>query len=229
MTPLFERLDQEEALVRGELATLREKVTVTEERLAHLTITRETLLSLGGEDCGNQDDATQQAPERPAAEPMPRGLASDPQPAGEEVPADGPASAGPLEWEVAREQMLVLLAGAGRAMKVQDIASAIGDPRQRPHRITLCVVLDQLQQGRHQARVLVRQGRAACSRPSHPPARLRVGVEFGQAPADTALRDPCGSRHRGDPTVPQLAGLRAIEDSALPLVQIRRHRLKLRP
>ncbi|MDX2406456.1 hypothetical protein NJO91_25465 [Streptomyces microflavus] len=111
MTPLFERLDQEEAFVRGELATLREKVAATEERLAHLTITRETLLSLGGEDCVNQGDATEQAPEKPALEPMPNDLASDPQPADAEVPAGGPASGGSLEWEVARERMLVLLAG----------------------------------------------------------------------------------------------------------------------
>ncbi|MDP5312535.1 hypothetical protein [Streptomyces poriferorum] len=51
--------------MRGELVTLREKVAVTEERLAHLTITRETLLSLGGEDRVSQGAATQQAPERP--------------------------------------------------------------------------------------------------------------------------------------------------------------------
>ncbi|MEU0100443.1 hypothetical protein [Streptomyces sp. NPDC006267] len=127
MTPLFERLDQEEALVRGELAALREKVAVAEERLAHLTITRETLLSLGAEEHVNQDDGTQWPPEGPAAEPMPNDLASDPQPADADVPAGGPASVGPLEWEVARERMLVLLAGAGRAMKVQDIASAIGE------------------------------------------------------------------------------------------------------
>lgn len=127
MTPLFERLDQEEGVVRAELAALREKVAVAEERLAHLTITRETLLSLGGEDHVNQDDATQQAPERPAAEPMPNDLAPNPRLADAEVPSGGPASAGPLEWEVARERMLVLLAGAGRAMKVQDIASAIGE------------------------------------------------------------------------------------------------------
>lgn len=126
MTPLFERLDQEEA-VRGELAALRKKVAVAEERLAHLTITRETLLSLGGEVCVNQDDATQPATARPAAEPMSNDRASDPQPAGVEVPAGGPASADPLEWEAARERTLVLLAGAGRAMKVQDIASAIGE------------------------------------------------------------------------------------------------------
>ncbi|MER6773956.1 hypothetical protein ABT389_29975 [Streptomyces bacillaris] len=46
MASLFERLDLEEAFVRGELSSLREKIAVAEERLAHLTITRETLLSL---------------------------------------------------------------------------------------------------------------------------------------------------------------------------------------
>ncbi|MFI8813630.1 MULTISPECIES: hypothetical protein [unclassified Streptomyces] len=127
MTPLFERLDQEEAVVRGELDALREKVAAAEKRLAHLTITRETLLSLGAEEYVNQDDGTQWPPEGPAAEPMPHDLAPDPQPADAKVPASGPASVGPLEWEVARERMLVLLAGAGRAMKVQDIAAAIGE------------------------------------------------------------------------------------------------------
>ncbi|MET8057513.1 hypothetical protein [Streptomyces microflavus] len=127
MTPLFQRLDQEEAVVRGELAGLRERVVVAEERLAHLTITRETLLSLGGEDCVNQDDVTQQAAEGDPTEPVPNGPAPDPEPADTEVPTSGPASAGPLEWEVAQERMLVLLAGAGRAMKVQDITAAIGE------------------------------------------------------------------------------------------------------
>ena len=127
MTPLFERLDQEEAVVRDELDALREKVAATEKRLAHLTITRETLLSLGAEEFVNQDDGTQWPPEGPAAEPMPNGPAPDPQPADAKVPAGGPASVGPLEWEVARERMLVLLAGAGRAMKVQDICVAIGE------------------------------------------------------------------------------------------------------
>ncbi|MFI6690113.1 hypothetical protein [Streptomyces sp. NPDC050485] len=127
MTPLFERLDQEEAVVRGELATLREKTTAAEERLAHLTITRETLLSLGGEEYLKQGDATQQPPEETVDRPMPNEPAPDSRPAGAEAPANGPASAGPLEWEVARERMLVLLAGAGRAMKVQDITAAIGE------------------------------------------------------------------------------------------------------
>jgi hypothetical protein len=44
MTSLFGRLDLEETVARGELNALRQKLTVAEERLAHLTITRETLV-----------------------------------------------------------------------------------------------------------------------------------------------------------------------------------------
>ncbi|MER7998117.1 hypothetical protein [Streptomyces sp. NPDC095613] len=127
MTPLFERLDQEEAVARGELAALREKIAVAEERLAYLTITRETLLSLIGEQYADQNDVTQQPAEDTADEPMLNDPAPDAQPDDAEVPSSETASGGPLEWEEARERMLVLLAGAGRAMKVQDIAAAIGE------------------------------------------------------------------------------------------------------
>ncbi|MFJ2407283.1 hypothetical protein ACIOUE_38995 [Streptomyces xanthochromogenes] len=128
MTPLFERLDQEEGVIRGELAALREKVAVAEERLAHPTITRETLLSLVGEEHADQDgDVAQERPEAPADEPVADGPVPDSQPADAEVPSSGAAPGGPLQWEEARERMLVLLAGAGRAMKVQDIAAAIGE------------------------------------------------------------------------------------------------------
>ncbi|MFI9724554.1 hypothetical protein ACIHFE_33835 [Streptomyces sp. NPDC052396] len=120
MTSLFERLDMEEALVRGELSVLREKIAVAEERLAHLTITRETLRSLVGNG--------------PALEEVPAGPESGVSPdepcftAADGVVAEEPvAKRGPLGWEVARERMLVLLAGAGRAMKVQDISAAIGE------------------------------------------------------------------------------------------------------
>lgn len=51
--PLFERLDYEESVVRGELAVLREKTAVLEERLARLAITRETLASLMGDGRGS--------------------------------------------------------------------------------------------------------------------------------------------------------------------------------
>ncbi|NUV71780.1 MULTISPECIES: hypothetical protein [unclassified Streptomyces] len=129
MTSLFERLDLEEAVVRGELSSLREKIAVAEERLAHLMITRETLLSLVGEEYADQDDdVVQEPPAAPAGEPVTeRPPSPDSRNADAEVPSSGAASGGPLEWEEARERMLVLLAGAGRAMKVQDIAAAIGE------------------------------------------------------------------------------------------------------
>ncbi|MFG3497929.1 hypothetical protein [Streptomyces sp. NPDC047928] len=101
---------------------------MTEERLAHLTITRETLLSLVAEEYADQDgDVTQEQSEAPADEPAANGPAPSSQPADAEVPSSGSVSAGPLEWEEARERMLVLLAGAGRAMHVKDITAAIGE------------------------------------------------------------------------------------------------------
>lgn len=41
----------------------------------------------------------------------------------------------PMDLETARERMLVLLAGAGRAMKVQDIAAAIGEDTSNARRV----------------------------------------------------------------------------------------------
>lgn len=97
MAPLFKRLDQEEVIVRGELAALREKVAVAEERLAHLTITRETLLSLVGEEYTDQDDdAMQEPPEAPADEPVANDPAPDSQPADAEVRSAGPRL--PARW-----------------------------------------------------------------------------------------------------------------------------------
>lgn len=112
---------------------------------------------------------------------------------------------------------------------VREAAQRLRRPRQRPHRITLCAVLDQLQQGRHQSRVFLCQGRAPGPRPPDPPVRIPSRIEFGQATVDAARRDPRGPRHRGDPAVSKLPGLRAVQDPALPLVQVRGHRLELRP
>ncbi|MFG3001378.1 hypothetical protein [Streptomyces sp. NPDC048340] len=129
MTSLFERLDTEEAIVRGELSSLREKIATAEERLAHLTITRETLRSLTGEDHAAGDNAEPQPQDQnPAGRENPASAsASEVRPDDGADPGGKPASSGPLEWEVARERILVLLAGAGRAMKVQDITAAIGE------------------------------------------------------------------------------------------------------
>ncbi|QMU72859.1 hypothetical protein [Streptacidiphilus sp. P02-A3a] len=116
-TPLSERLDEQEAVARGELASLREKVASLEERLAHLAITRETLASPQGRG-------------RVRVVGGPVSLARLPEPviASETEP---PASPGPLDLEVARESVLVLLAGANRAMEVQDIGDAIGEQADR--------------------------------------------------------------------------------------------------
>ncbi|MFD7030625.1 hypothetical protein ACFWAR_21580 [Streptomyces sp. NPDC059917] len=129
MTSLFERLDTEEAIVRGELSTLREKIATAEERLAHLTITRETLLSLTGH-AGQADDSAelQSQGQGPGdGGDLVDGAAPGAAPGNAASPRDPSVASGPLELSVARERMLVLLAGAGRAMKAQDIAAAIGE------------------------------------------------------------------------------------------------------
>ncbi|MFE0643884.1 hypothetical protein ACFW2Y_20060 [Streptomyces sp. NPDC058877] len=134
MASLFERLDREEAAVRGELSVLSKeldalhgRIAAAEGRLADLVITRKTVVSLGGSEYaahdteGGQpdaDDSDEPDPEHgpPASPPRTDGTA-----AGEAEPA------GPLEREVTRERALVLLAGAGRPMYVKDIAAAIGE------------------------------------------------------------------------------------------------------
>ncbi|BFV57660.1 hypothetical protein KCMC57_up27640 [Kitasatospora sp. CMC57] len=122
MATLFERLDEEEAVVRGELDALREKMAAAEERLARLTITRETARSLLTD--VSADDETP---------PLPRQSASW------QPPTAGPAPAQPRPPRAARvpsvgvgldeaiEKILVLLTSAGREMKVRDIAVAIGE------------------------------------------------------------------------------------------------------
>lgn len=118
--PPFERLDYEESVVRGELAALREKSAVLEERLARLAITRDTLASL----MDNGRGGTVGGPVRAIPEaPSVLGPASGASPAGGELSVPP----GPLDLEVARERILVLLAGANQALKVQDIGDAIGE------------------------------------------------------------------------------------------------------
>ncbi|MGK5637645.1 hypothetical protein ACSNOK_04900 [Streptomyces sp. URMC 126] len=132
MTSLFDRLDREEAIVRGELAALREKVAQAEERLAHLAITRVTLASLGAAEAEDSTDepssnAPYGSPADGEAEADANGSAGD----GEAAPAGEPS--GPaleeLPLEVARERILALLAQTGRAVKLQDLLPAIGEAR----------------------------------------------------------------------------------------------------
>ncbi|MFK4270448.1 hypothetical protein [Streptomyces milbemycinicus] len=147
MTPLFKRLDEEEAVARGELAALREKVAATEQWLARLAITRETALSLISE--SPHDDE--------ARKPPAGGSAGVRQSAGDGAVGGGAQSAeasqrpGPVDLETARERMLVLLAGAGRAMKVQDIAAAIGEDTSNARRVETT---------RSRLKKLVKEGRA---------------------------------------------------------------------
>ncbi|MFI9239544.1 hypothetical protein [Streptomyces sp. NPDC053079] len=131
MTSLFDRLDNEEAIVRGELAVLREKVAQGEERLAHLAITRATLVSLGA--TGTESSAGQPfsgasgGPAGAEVGPGADGPVDDETPGPAEEPSEPVLEELPLE--VARERILALLAQTGRAVKLQDLVPAIGESR----------------------------------------------------------------------------------------------------
>ncbi|MFE7465170.1 hypothetical protein ACFU6R_13875 [Streptomyces sp. NPDC057499] len=134
MASLFERLDLEEAVVRGELSALsgelealHGRIAAAEGRLADLVITRKTVVSLGGSEYAAHDAEGCQPDAGDTNEPDP-----DHGPCASPPRADGTAAgesepAGPLEREVTRERALVLLAGAGRPMYAKDIAAAIGE------------------------------------------------------------------------------------------------------
>ncbi|WP_274915246.1 hypothetical protein [Streptomyces sp. WZ-12] len=120
MTSLFDQLDREEAVIRGELDALREKVTVIEERLIRLTITRDTLRSLSVDGRPKPEDRAADGASLldPGREAEP---AAD---AGEAVE---PQTSEPLGLEEARKRALALLARSGRPMKVRDITMSIGE------------------------------------------------------------------------------------------------------
>ncbi|WEB42128.1 hypothetical protein MOV08_24640 [Streptomyces yunnanensis] len=120
-------MDREEAIIRGELDTLREKVAVIEERLIRLTITRDTLRSLSAdgppkpeEDAA--DDASPHDSDRGGDQP------AEAVNVGEAV--ESPTSE-PLALEEARKRALALLACSGRPMKVRDITLSIGEVHAR--------------------------------------------------------------------------------------------------
>ncbi|MEU9405745.1 hypothetical protein AB0E08_08565 [Streptomyces sp. NPDC048281] len=103
---------------------LREKAAVLEERLARLTITRETLASLMSDGRGNAaDNPVHAAPDLPPV--------TGPAPGADRARSEPAPAQGPLDLEVARERILVLLAGANQALKVQDIGEAIGEHPER--------------------------------------------------------------------------------------------------
>ncbi|AWZ07123.1 hypothetical protein [Streptomyces sp. ICC1] len=121
MTTLFERLDEEELNVRKELGELRTEIAAAEEHLIRLTITRDTLLSLVNDTSQSGDPAVPDESGRPDTE----GDQSDP--AASTATAEPAPPSGPLGLEEARERILTLLAGSGRALKVNDITAAIGE------------------------------------------------------------------------------------------------------
>ncbi|MCC3769850.1 helix-turn-helix domain-containing protein [Streptomyces sp. UNOC14_S4] len=132
MTSLFDQLDKEEAIVRGELAALREKVAQAEERMAHLAITRTTLVSLGvaGAEDGAGEPSSRSSGDSPADGET--GHSTDGPERDEAAgPADGSSGPEPqeLSLEVARERILALLAETDRAVKLQDLVPAIGEKR----------------------------------------------------------------------------------------------------
>ncbi|MCC3778092.1 hypothetical protein [Streptomyces sp. UNOB3_S3] len=131
MTSLFDRLDTEEAIVRGELTVLREKVAQGEERLAHLAITRATLASLGATGAeGSTSEPSSSVPGGPASSGA--GPGADGPMDDEACDPAGESSETELEelpLEVARERILALLAQTGRAVKLQDLVPAIGESR----------------------------------------------------------------------------------------------------
>ncbi|MCP3820391.1 hypothetical protein NLX86_20510 [Streptomyces sp. A3M-1-3] len=128
MTSLFDRLDEEEATIRGELETLREKIAAAEERLARLTITRDTLRSLAPYGADHDADASASKDHLPSLATSDEVARAD-RAAGDPKRQEPPS--GPLDLETARKQMLTLLESAGRPMRVNDITAEIGEPSSR--------------------------------------------------------------------------------------------------
>jgi hypothetical protein len=124
---LFERLEQEEAAERerleslqAQVESLRAQVKGAEERLARLTITRETALALQptnqtrlGDGGGRGDDQAPDPPKTNGNSPAPTATAE------KRRPLSG-----------TNQQVVVLLAEAGRPMRAKEISLAVGDSDQ---------------------------------------------------------------------------------------------------
>ncbi|MFJ8437166.1 hypothetical protein ACIQ9P_38330 [Kitasatospora sp. NPDC094019] len=197
MASLLQRLDEEEAIVRGELDVLRAELAVAEERLIRLAITRETALQLLG---GPEPDAgTVSAPAQAPATPerawdpaAPAASAHGGQEAQSSAPASGftpmastrhpsqpTAEAQRLDWAEGLERILSLLATSGRAMRAREITAAIGE-EVSPARIETT---------RGRCKSLVKEGKAVevepgCFRiavPQSTPAQAPAGEEASRA------------------------------------------------
>lgn len=122
MTSLFERLSEEELIVRQELDELRAEITAAEEHLIRLTITRDTLRSL-------LEDTRQGANAAASDGPGPSG-GGEPQCAAAEA-TETPPPSGPLGLDEGRKRMLALLERAEEPLHVKDITVAIGEASSR--------------------------------------------------------------------------------------------------
>jgi hypothetical protein len=173
MSSLFQRLDEEEAIVRGELDALREKVAAGEERLARLSITRETARQLLGEEeervlpAAVLPAASASQAEVPAAEfitleaklaALQSTLAA---PAAPAAPAGAAAALpGPqrVEWAVGMERIVAVLATSGRSMRTRQIAAAIGEDVSQVTRVETT---------RSRLKRLVKQGKVVERKPGY--------------------------------------------------------------
>ncbi|WP_329615707.1 hypothetical protein OG244_23690 [Streptomyces brevispora] len=129
MTSLFDRLDEEEALIRGELDALRQQIATAEERLARLTITRDTLRSLAP-DAADHNASPSAPKDRPLFSESSRDGDKADRPVGDE-PEQHETLHTPLPLETARQRMLALLEKTGQPMQMGDINTGIGEHSSR--------------------------------------------------------------------------------------------------
>ncbi|WP_432746599.1 hypothetical protein H7827_18435 [Streptomyces sp. JH002] len=162
---LLRRLDLKVAVRRGELDALLEKVTAVESDLGQLSVARDVLLSL--------DAAPAYGMGSPTVEVEP-----EHSPSGESAGVDGSVEEEPpppVGLEEGRERILVLLAGAGRAMRVRDIAAAIGED------ISLAT---RVETTRSRLKKLVKEGRLIEERT----AWFAIAPASGSSEGDTRVR-----------------------------------------
>jgi hypothetical protein len=124
---LFERLQQEEAAERerleslqAQVESLRAQMKGAEERLAQLTITRETALALQPDRQTRLGDGGARGSDQAPAPPATNGNSP--------APTVTPAKRRPLSGT--NQQVVVLLAEAGRPMRAKEVALAVGDSDQ---------------------------------------------------------------------------------------------------
>ncbi|MFB6692989.1 hypothetical protein ACFCX3_20925 [Streptomyces virginiae] len=122
MTSLFERLGEEELVVRRELDELRAEITAAEEHLIRLTITRDTLLSLL--------DGTPQGVNAAVFDGSVASGEGELQSAATEATEPAPPP-GPLDLDEGRMRILAVLEKAEEPLKVKDITAAIGEASSR--------------------------------------------------------------------------------------------------